>query len=50
METPSVCAIDSQPPNSAIVRTHLTSTQTAVQMCQQVPGVSNAANVGRLKY
>ena len=50
METPSVCATDSQRPNSAIVRTHITSTQTAVQMCQQVPGVSNAANVGRLKY
>ena len=49
METPSVCATDSQRPNSAIVRTHLTSTQTAVQMCQQVPGVINATSAGRLK-
>ena len=52
METPSVCATDSQRPNSAIFMswTHIHSSQTAVHMLQQVPGVIVATNVGRLKY
>ena len=63
METPSVRAKDSQQPNYANVsgvgsrstvgdpetETEMDSSQTALQMCQQVPGVINAANVGRLK-
>ena len=49
METPSVRARDGQQPNSATNQTNIHSSQTAVRMCQQVPGVSNVANVGRLK-
>ena len=58
METPSVRATNGQQPNSAIVSgdTSITrgtpemhSSQIVLQMCQQVPGVINAANVGRLK-
>ena len=48
METSSVHAKDGQQPNSATTQTNTHSSQTAVQMSQQVPGVINAANVGRL--
>ena len=54
VETPSVHAKYGQRPNFAIFTSlpaipYLDSSQIAVQMCQQVPGVINATNARRLK-